>query len=243
MLEVTRVFKSFPGPQGPQPVLAGLSLAASAGAAVAIEGPSGRGKSTLIRVLGALDPPTSGTVALDGVDPYRLGAGRRALFRNRRVGFLFQHHGLLPQCSVLENVLLPTLASGLDRGTDDAENRAGARARRARGARGPARAPAGHLSPGARQRVALARALVNNPPLVLCDEPAGDLDQEAAESLATLLFDLHAEHQGILDHRHPRPRAGGAVPRTLRADRRNGGAAVIRVPGRQVASPRRGLAP
>ncbi len=198
MLEVTRVFTSCPAPQGPRPVLADLSLAAAAGAAVAIEGPSGRGKSTLIRVLGALEPPTSGTVVLDGVNPYRLRPGHRAAFRNRCVGFLFQYHGLLPQCSVLENVLLPTLAGRLDRGPGDAviDRARGLAARVGLGDRLEHRPR--DLSPGERQRVALARAFVNHPPLILCDEPSGDLDQQAAESLATLLFDLHAEHPAIL---------------------------------------------
>jgi ABC-type lipoprotein export system ATPase subunit len=179
-------------------VLADLSLTAAAGAAIAVEGPSGRGKSTLLRALGGLDAPSSGTVVLDGVDPYRLRAGRRALFRNRRVGFLFQHHGLLAQCSVLENVLLPLLAAGLDRAPADAEiERArGLAARVGLGDRLEHRP--GDLTPGERQRVALARAFVNGPALVLCDEPAGDLDQTAAESLATLLADLHAEHESIL---------------------------------------------
>jgi lipoprotein-releasing system ATP-binding protein len=179
---------------GPLVVVEEASLTLRAGEAAAIMGPSGSGKSSLLYMLGALDAPTAGTVALDGVDPYALAPAALAAFRNARVGFVFQDHCLLPQCSVLENVLVPTLvASG---GADDE-----ARARLLLDQVG-----LGHrldhrpaqLSGGERQRVAIARALVRQPRLLLCDEPTGNLDQASAAAVAALLLDLHRRQQNIL---------------------------------------------
>src|SRR5262245_50475377 len=111
MLEVSEVTKEYPTPRGPLAILSGVSLSLNRGEAAAVMGPSGAGKSTLLHILGGLEPPTSGAVTLDGADPYRLGERQLAEFRNQKVGFLFQDHCLLPQCSVLENVLIPSLVA------------------------------------------------------------------------------------------------------------------------------------
>src|ERR1035438_7588529 len=116
MLEISRVDKQYPSPRGPLSVLSGVSLSLKRGDAAAIMGPSGAGKSTLLYIAGGLEPPTSGRVTLDGSDPYQIGEKELAAFRNQKIGFLFQDHCLLPQCSVLENVLIPTLVGpGKDR--------------------------------------------------------------------------------------------------------------------------------
>jgi lipoprotein-releasing system ATP-binding protein len=161
---------------------------------VAIMGPSGSGKSTLLYILGALDRPTSGTVTLAGENPFTLSPGELATFRNRRIGFVFQDHALLPQCSVLENVLVPTLV-----GAADAEAPARARHLLERVGLGERldHRPA-QLSGGERQRAAIARALVRQPRLLLCDEPTGNLDADSAGAVASLLFELHAAQQTVL---------------------------------------------
>jgi lipoprotein-releasing system ATP-binding protein len=174
-----------------------VSLTLDRGESAAIMGPSGSGKSTLLYILGALDPPTTGTIALDGQDPYALGERAQAAFRNRHIGFVFQDHSLLPQCSVLENVLAPTLvARSDDRNQDDA-----ARARDLLHAVGLAdrldHRP-GELSGGEKQRTALARALIRDPLLLLCDEPTGNLDSASADRVASLLIDLHRSRATVL---------------------------------------------
>ncbi len=196
MLIADRVSKSYRTPRGDLPILDGVSLSLARGAAVAIMGPSGSGKSTLLYILGALDPPSSGTVTLDGHDPYTLGEREQAAFRNERIGFVFQDHSLLPQCSVLENVLAPTfVAPRAESGTD------AARARALLAEVGLAdrleHRPA-ELSGGEKQRAALARALIRRPELLLCDEPTGNLDRAAADSVAELLLKLHAAQNTIL---------------------------------------------
>ncbi len=195
MLEVTGVAKHYPGPSGPIEVLSGIDLSLETGGNVSIVGPSGSGKSTLLHILGALDPPTAGTVRLDGIDPYALDERRLAAFRNRQVGFVFQDHHLLPQCSVLENVLLPTVVAGGDR--------AGFRSRALGlldqvGLGHRLRHRPAELSGGERQRVAIARALVCHPQLVLCDEPTGNLDHAATDAVADLLLELHRIQRTIL---------------------------------------------
>lgn len=194
MLEVTNLAKSYPTPRGTLEILSDLSFALKSGDAASIVGPSGSGKSTLLYILGALEPPTSGTVTVDGVNPFTLPPTELAAFRNRRVGFVFQDHLLLPQCSVLENVLVPTLV-----GERDAE--APARARELLERVGLAdrldHRPA-ELSGGERQRVALARALIRRPPLLLCDEPTGNLDHAAGDVVANMLFDLHERQDTVL---------------------------------------------
>jgi lipoprotein-releasing system ATP-binding protein len=196
VLEVTGVSKQFTGPNGPLTVLSGVTLTLDAGANVSIVGPSGSGKSTLLHILGALDPPSTGTVRLDGVDPYTLDDRGLADFRNRRVGFVFQDHHLLPQCSVLENVLVPTLVG--DRGAaGQARDRAVELLTKVGLGHRLDHRPAA-LSGGEKQRAAIARALIRHPRLILCDEPTGNLDQHATEAVADLLFDLHRALDTIL---------------------------------------------
>src|SRR5687767_1076955 len=159
-------------------------------------GPSGSGKSTLLYILGALEPPTSGGVTLDGQNPFTLGERELAAFRNREVGFIFQDHCLLPQCSVLENVLTPTLVARRD-GGDDYGARAQALLEQVGLAERLHHRPA-ELSGGEKQRAALARALMMRPTLLLCDEPTGNLDRKAAERVASLLLELHRAQQTVL---------------------------------------------
>ena len=194
MLEITNLAKSYPTPRGPLDILSGLSLLLRAGEAASIVGPSGSGKSTLLYIVGALEPPTSGTITLDGVDPFTLPPTELAVFRNRRVGFVFQDHLLLPQCTVLENVLIPTLVGDSDA---DAPARARDLLERVGLADRLDHRPA-ELSGGERQRVALARALIRQPPLLLCDEPTGNLDRAAGDVVATMLFDLHQQQETVL---------------------------------------------
>jgi lipoprotein-releasing system ATP-binding protein len=194
MLEICQVAKQYPSPRGPLSVLSGVSLVLKRGDAAAIMGPSGAGKSTLLYIAGGLEPPTSGAVTLDGANPYQLGEKELAAFRNRKIGFIFQDHCLLPQCSVLENVLIPTLVEHHD--ADDVR-----RARELLEQVGLAdrldHRPA-ELSGGEKQRVALARALIRRPHLLLCDEPTGNLDEASAEMVALLLMELHARQQTML---------------------------------------------
>ncbi|HET9469013.1 MAG TPA: ABC transporter ATP-binding protein [Vicinamibacterales bacterium] len=194
MLSVSGVGKSYPSPQGDLPVLSDVSLSFAAGEAAAIMGPSGSGKSTLLYILGALEPPTTGTVTLDGTNPFTLPAKDLAAFRNKEIGFVFQDHCLLPQCSVLENVLVPTLV-----GKDDEDSDAYARRLVEQvGLSHRITHLPGQLSGGEKQRVALARALVRRPRLLLCDEPTGNLDRASADSVASLLFELQEQQQAIL---------------------------------------------
>jgi lipoprotein-releasing system ATP-binding protein len=194
MLEISNVAKQYPTPRGPLTVLSGVSLALNRGEAAAIMGPSGSGKSTLLYIAGALEPPTAGTVTLGGVNPYAIPEKDLAAFRNHSIGFVFQDHCLLPQCSVLENVLVPTLVAN-DRAAYPA------RARdllRQVGLEDRLDHRPAELSGGEKQRVALARALILRPRLLLCDEPTGNLDEASAEMVAALLLELHAQQQTIL---------------------------------------------
>ena len=194
MLDVSQLAKTYPTARGPLPVLTDVSFSLSRGDAASIMGPSGSGKSTLLYIVGGLEPPTRGTVTLDGADPFALDERKQAAFRNSQVGFVFQDHLLLPQCTVLENVLVPTLVGAPDAG-------AAGRARSLLEQVGLAdrldHRPA-ELSGGERQRVALARALVRQPPLVVCDEPTGNLDRRSAETITSLLFTLHAQQNNVL---------------------------------------------
>lgn len=194
MLEVSEVNKEYPTPRGALKVLSGISFTLSRGGATAIMGPSGSGKSTLLHILGALDSPSSGHVRLDGVNPFELDERALANFRNQKIGFVFQDHCLMPQCSVLENVLVPTLVSR-------ASNHHPERARKLLDQVGLSERldhrPA-ELSGGEKQRVALARALINEPMLLLCDEPTGNLDSKSAETVASILLELHARQKTIL---------------------------------------------
>jgi lipoprotein-releasing system ATP-binding protein len=195
VLHVSDLSKEYPTPRGPLRVLSGVSFDLAPGDAAAIMGPSGSGKSSLLYILGGLEPPTAGAIALDGVNPYGLGAAELAAFRNARIGFVFQDHCLLPQCTVLENVLIPTLVASRPGDADLA------RARQLVEQVGLAdridHRP-GELSGGERQRVAIARALVRQPRLLLCDEPTGNLDRAAADNVAAALLDLHRLQNTIL---------------------------------------------
>ena len=194
MLEVTNVAKDYPTPRGSLSVLSGVSLKLARGEAAAVMGPSGSGKSTLLHIIGALDPPSSGSVQLDGINPYELEEKALAGFRNRKIGFVFQDHCLLPQCSVLENVLIPTLVG---QSTDQHSESARALLEQV-GLTGRIDHRPAELSGGEKQRVALARALINEPLLLLCDEPTGNLDRKSAELVASLLFELHRRQKTIL---------------------------------------------
>ena len=198
MLKVEQVSKQYPTPRGELQILTGISLAVGSGEAIAITGPSGSGKSTLLYILGALEPPSAGTVTLDGQDPFALNERDQAAFRNRRIGFVFQDHSLLPQCSVLENVLSPTLvAPASERGERPDTERAVSLLRHVGLGDRLDHRPA-ELSGGEKQRAAIARALIREPRLVLCDEPTGNLDRASAETVADLLLQLHAAQQTIL---------------------------------------------
>jgi lipoprotein-releasing system ATP-binding protein len=194
MLNANHLSKSYPTPAGELTVLRDVTLSLAAGESACVMGPSGSGKSTLLYILGGLEPPSSGTVQLDGKDPYALSADALAAFRNRDVGFILQDHCLLPQCTVLENVLVPTLV-----GEDDAS--APDRAKALLGQVGLGERlhhRPSELSGGEKQRAAIARALIRKPRLILCDEPTGNLDAETAATVADLLIDLHAQQQSIM---------------------------------------------
>ncbi len=194
-LEVESLRKEYPTPAEPLLVLRGVSFRLAAGEAMAIVGPSGSGKSTLLNILGTLEPPSSGSYRLDGVDPYTLSASHLAMFRSKRVGFVFQDHHLLPQLTATENVLIARLAMGRV-GPEDVR-RAGDLLQRV-GLEGRSTHLPGELSGGERQRVAIARALMNRPTLLLCDEPTGNLDSKTSQTVADLLFTLAAETHAIL---------------------------------------------
>lgn len=188
-LDAKSICKQYPTRSAPVIVLRDVSLSLTEGEAVAIVGPSGCGKSTLLNILGTLETPTSGEVQLDGRNPFSLDEPALAAFRNTHVGFVFQDHHLLPQCSVIENVLIPTLPNdGAARLTTRAVrlfDRVGLSARLDH-------LPS-ELSGGERQRVAIARALINSPRLLLADEPTGNLDRSSAETVASLLLELQKE--------------------------------------------------
>jgi lipoprotein-releasing system ATP-binding protein len=194
-LVVRDVTKEFPTRDRPLTVLRKVSLQLSSGENVAILGPSGSGKSTLLHVIGALDPPTAGVVELDGRNPFELSEPQLADFRNRSIGFVFQEHHLLPQLSVLENVLVPAIARGS--ATRDLVDRGRMLIQRVGLADRVGHRPA-ELSGGERQRVAVARALIHAPTLLLADEPTGNLDRTTALSVGKLLLDLQQREQTML---------------------------------------------
>ena len=174
-------------------VLRGVSLRAEVGQSLALIGPSGSGKSTLLHLLGTLEPPTSGQIAISGQDPLTLPEPQLARFRNQHIGFVFQNHHLLPQYSALENTLIPTLAFPQADRRDRARDLLTAVGLEERLHHRPA-----ELSGGECQRVAVARALINQPGLLLCDEPTGSLDRQTATTVADLIFALHRAEQAAL---------------------------------------------
>ena len=191
LVNVTRRYES-PANDAPLTVLDEVSLEVVRGESLAIVGPSGSGKSTLLQIIGTLDRPTSGLVALDGRDLNGLDDLQIAAVRNRQIGFVFQAHYLLPQCTVWENVLVPTLASSEKSLRDGAGERAERLLKRVGLGERRSHRP-GELSGGERQRVAVVRALINQPQLLLADEPTGSLDHASAQQLGQLLLDFNHE--------------------------------------------------
>jgi lipoprotein-releasing system ATP-binding protein len=194
LLTIENLSKEYATPAGALRIVSDVSLSLASGSAVAIMGPSGSGKSTLLYILGALEPPSSGTVTLKGQNPFELNAKELAAFRNQQIGFVFQDHCLLPQCSVIENVLTPTMVSSPN---GDSTARATELLKQVGLAERFDHRPA-QLSGGEKQRVALARALIMKPQLLLCDEPTGNLDQKSADVVADMLLDIHRAAKTIL---------------------------------------------
>jgi lipoprotein-releasing system ATP-binding protein len=194
-LIVADIAKEYPTRSEPLVVLRGCSLALSAGENLAILGPSGSGKSTLLQIIGTLDRPTNGTLTLGGDDPFQFDEPRLARYRNQRIGFVFQDHHLLPQCSVMENVLIPTIANGC--ATSESFDRARMLLERVGLAERLHHRPA-ELSGGERQRVAIARALIRKPALLLADEPTGNLDRTTAAAIGDLLMEMQQIEQSML---------------------------------------------
>ncbi len=194
-LAVVELSKSYPTRAESLEVLRGVAFQLQAGANLAILGPSGSGKSTLLYIIGTLERPTTGAVTLDGQEPFALDEPGLAQFRCRRIGFVFQDHHLLPQCNVLENVLLPTLADGATRKED--VDRARMLLDRVGLTDRLEHRPA-ELSGGEKQRVAVARALIRRPVLLLADEPTGNLDRTTAASVGRLLLELQRQEQAML---------------------------------------------
>jgi ABC-type lipoprotein export system ATPase subunit len=197
LLQLKNISREFPSTEGGTPleVLRSLSMDVARGESIAIIGPSGCGKSTLLNLIGTLDQPTDGAIAFDGRDLIALNDDELAVLRNREMGFIFQNHHLLPQCTVMENVLVPTLAHG--RATNEEEERARHLLNRVGLGERLSHRP-GQLSGGERQRVAVVRALINQPQLLLADEPTGALDQPTADQLGKLLVELNAEENVTL---------------------------------------------
>ena len=195
-LIVENLDKEYATRSGSLVVLSGVQFTLETGEALAVMGPSGSGKSTLLNIIGTLDSPTRGRVLLDDVDPFTLSEPKLATFRNQHIGFVFQDHHLLPQCTVLENVLVPTLiASDVNRETVEADAR---RLIDRVGLSGRIDHRPAELSGGERQRAAIARALIRHPKLLLADEPTGNLDRKTAHAVGELLTELHGQENTTL---------------------------------------------
>lgn len=203
VLSATGIGKDYETPRGSLQILDECSLELHPGDTVAIMGPSGSGKSTLLAILGTLEPPSRGKLLLAGEDPFELPEARLAAFRNRQIGFVFQDHLLLPYCTALENVVVPALAgsdpdaAARELKTHSILTRAEQLLSRVGLADRVTHRPA-ELSGGERQRTAIARALINQPRLLLADEPTGNLDRVAADGVARLLLEVAAEQHAAL---------------------------------------------
>jgi lipoprotein-releasing system ATP-binding protein len=210
---VVGIEKTYPLPQGVLPVLRNLNLEVAAGESVAIIGASGVGKSTLLHILGALDRPTSGRVVIEGRELFSLSDRALALFRNRTIGFVFQFHHLLSEFSAVENVMMPGLISGqsLPRARERAMELLDSVGLREWAGHRP-----GELSGGEQQRVAVARALMNEPRIILADEPSGNLDREATDELFGLIERLRNESQVSMITVTHDPDVAGRADRILR---------------------------
>jgi len=209
IMSLSNVSKSY----GELTVLDGVTLEIGAGEAVAVVGPSGSGKSTLLHLMGALDVPSSGEIVYNGDAFGGMNEKQRAAFRAKQLGFVFQAHRLLPQCSAVENTLLPILATG--KASADDEQRAKALLQRV-GLGDRLHHRPGELSGGECQRVALVRALINRPGLLLADEPTGALDEANADGLVELLLQLNKEEGTALVVVTHDPDVAAQMGRTLR---------------------------
>jgi len=216
LLAVNGLCKSYPDAgEGETTVLSGIDLTLDAGTSAAVVGPSGCGKTTLLNILGTLDTPTAGSVQIAGRDTTALTEHERAQVRARKIGFVFQEHHLLPQCTALENTLLPTLAKGAPR--EGASQRAAELLKRV-GLNDRMNYRPDQLSGGQRQRVSIVRALINKPSLLLVDEPTGALDGKTADQIMDLLIELNtAEQTAMLMVTHA-PALAARLGRTLTLD-------------------------
>lgn len=214
-LVVDHVHKQYPTRGEPLTVLRDVSFSLAAGESLAVLGPSGSGKSTLLYLVGTLDRPTSGRIELEGENLAELDEPRLADLRNRKIGFVFQDHHLLPQCSVIENVLLPTIASGP--ATAESIDRARMLLERVGLSQRLEHRPA-ELSGGERQRAAIARALIRRPTLILADEPTGNLDRANAEGVGRLLIEMQRVENAMLIVVTHSPELGGAFERRGRIE-------------------------
>ena len=194
-LQAIDIRKVYQTPAEELVILEKVSFSMNSGENMAIVGPSGAGKSTLLQILGTLDSPTSGTVLIGGQDPFQFNENQQAKFRNERIGFVFQDHHLLPQWNVLENTLLPALATG--KPSDEVRKRAIALLERVGLKERMGHLPS-QLSGGERERVAVARALVLKPMVVLADEPTGNLDEQTADTVSKLLLEVPMEEGAVL---------------------------------------------
>ncbi len=199
LLELKNITKKYdlPSGKGHTTVLKDISLQVRQGESIAVVGPSGSGKSTLLNIIGALDKPSSGDVSLFGKNLVECDDTELSRIRNREIGFVFQLHHLLPQCTVLENVLIPAVPLGLDKRNTEVEKRARTLLERVGLGSHPEYFPA-QLSGGEMQRVAVVRALINKPKLVLADEPTGSLDKDSSESLGRLMIEMNQEEKTTL---------------------------------------------
>ena len=193
MLIAKNIFKTYTEIGAPLEVLKGVNLSIESGEFVSLVGPSGAGKSTFLHILGGLDSPTQGQVFLDQEDIYQMTDSRRAVVRNTKIGFVFQFYYLLPEFNALENVVLPALIKEgfsskkeLERKGFDLLERVGMSQRALHKPK--------QLSGGEQQRVAIARALINNPKIIFCDEPTGNLDSQSGENIMALLLQLNKDH-------------------------------------------------